>query len=259
MAPMELTQSHADWKTAEPPSNYRVSATILAASGRISLALSIGRRRVPRRQRKAAAAAAAAEASGSATLCFDCGSFSHEMSEAEISALARQLVQCYGFNRSLPKPFRFALAGLSTADAVTAALNVHSAHNWTLQREDAPPWECFPGKTLIYLSGDAEEPLGAHEPLNSDVVLVIGGLVDHSAGHAGGARVGAALRVAESHRIRACKLPIENFVTVRKPSLTCTAVVQILAGYADTGDWGAAVRGAPAMKCAPLAKYVRWK
>ena len=138
------------------------------------------------------------------------------MSEAEISALARQLVQCYGFNRSLPKPFRFALAGLSTADAVTAALNVHSAHNWTLQREDAPPWECFPGKTLIYLSGDAEEPLGAHEPLNSDVVLVIGGLVDHSAGHAGGARVGAALRVAESHRIRACKLPIENFVTVRK-------------------------------------------
>jgi tRNA (guanine9-N1)-methyltransferase len=239
----------------------RVNATISRVGGHLRLALSISRRRrVPRRQRKAALAAAVAEAVGSPTLCFDCGSFSKEMTNAEISALARQLVQCYGYNRSLPRPFRFALAGLEAAGSILAALDVHSASNWTMERKQLAPWECFSSdRQLIYLSSDAEEDLAAEATRDSSVVLVIGGLVDHASGHAGGLRVGAALRVAQAQGIRTCKLPIEGFVTVRKPSLTCTAVVQILAGVASTGDWAAAVRTAPAMRCAPLAKYVRWK
>ena len=88
-----------------------VRATLLATScGRISLQLAIQKRRVPRRQRKSALAAESAE--NSATICFDVGSFSGMQSDAEIAALARQLVQCYAFNRSLSQPFRFALAGL---------------------------------------------------------------------------------------------------------------------------------------------------
>ena len=238
----------------------RVSATLMEVGGKVRVALNIiRRRRLPRRQRKAAVAAAVAEAVGSPIVCFDCGSFSSEMTDAEISALARQLVQCYGFNRSLPRPFRFALAGLAAAGPILAALDVHSASNWTLQRESQAPWQCFSHLQLIYLSSDADEDLPAEATRDSGVVLVIGGLVDHAAGHAGGSRVGAARRVAEAQGIRTCRLPIDNVVTVRKPSLTCTAVVQILAGVASTGDWSSAVRTAPAMRCAPLAKYVRWK
>ena len=113
-------------------------------------------------------------------------------------------------------------------------------------------------RRLVYLSSDAEQALSAEEAADASTVLIIGGLVDHAAGHAGGSRVGAALRVADQVHVRACRLPIEPYVTVRKPSLTCTAVVQILAGVAATGDWGSAVREAPAMRCAPLRKYVRW-
>ena len=250
----------AELVSAEPPTrNLRISASVvLAASGRVSLALSLGRKRVPRRQRQAAAAAAAAAAAGAATLCFDLGSFGELMTDGETSALARQLVQCYGYNRSLEKPFCFALAGLSSASSIVTALDVHSAQQWVVQRHESAVWEAFPGKKLCYLSSDAEDTLSAHEASDSSTVLIIGGLVDYAAGHAGGSRVGAALRVAEARSVRAARLPIEEFVTVRKPSLTCTAVVQILAGVAATGDWGSAVRNAPAMKCAPLRKYVKW-
>ena len=69
----------------------------------------------------------------------------------------------------------------------------------------------------------------------------------------------AALAVARSQHVRTARLPIEDHVVVRKPSLTCLAVVQILAGYMRSRDWGAAVRNAPAMSVAPLKKYVQWK
>ena len=58
--------------------------------------------------------------------------------------------------------------------------------------------------------------------------------------------------------VRAARLPIDDYVTVRKPSLTCLAVMQILCGFASTRDWGVAVRETPAMRCAPLKKYVTW-
>jgi hypothetical protein len=71
--------------------------------------------------------------------------------------------------------------------------------------------------------------------------------------------VGEALRVAEAHGVRTARLPLDDLVSVRKTSLTCLAVFQILAGFAASGDWATAVREAPAMHCAPLRKYVRWK
>ena len=237
-----------------------VSSTLsIDAKNRAILKLSVGRRQ-SRRQRRAAAAAHAAEQSEAATVCFDLGSFSSVMTDGEISALTRQIVQVYGYNRSLEKPFRLSLAGLRSAAPIVRQLEVHSASNWVVQRSDAPPWEGLAaGSELVYLSADAEEALPSDLLMHGKLTLVVGGLVDHADGQVGGTRVGAALRVASAHGVRACRLPIERFVTVRKPSLTCLAVVQILACYAQSGDWGAAVRAAPAMRCAPLAKYVRWK
>jgi tRNA (guanine9-N1)-methyltransferase len=216
--------------------------------GGVELTLSIGKRQ-PRRQRRAAAALRAAEQQSSALLCFDVGSFSTLMSPAETHALSRQCAEAYGYNRKLAKPFAIAFAGLCTAGAVASALDTHCWHQW----------EAFGGRRILYLSADALEPLRAEEVLDSSSVLVIGGLVDYEAGHMGGARSGAALRVAEGRELRAVKLPIDEFVTLRKPSLTCLAVVQILACFLEHRDWGAAVRAAPAMRCAPLRKYVNWK
>lgn len=180
------------------------------------------------------------------------------MSEGEISALARQVVSIYGYNRSLPSPFTLAVAGLATAGPIIDALEIHSYSQWVLRREVAPPWESFDRARICYLSSDADDVLTADD-VTPGSVLVLGGLVDHADGQAGGSRVGAALAVAHAQHVRSARLPIEDHVVVRKPSLTCLAVVQILAGFAATGDWGVAVRNAPAMSVAPLKKYVRWK
>ena len=226
----------------------------------MALALSIGRKRVNRRQRKAAVAAASA--GSAAILCFDIGSFDAVQTDGEVHALSRQIVQSYGFNRSATCPFRFALAGFATASRITEALETHSSHNWLVRREELAPWDAFPascGWRLLYLSADADAVLDADAVQNCKSVLIIGGLVDQAGGHAGGARVGEAHRVAEKQSIQTARLPIDDYVVVRKPSLTCLAVVQILAGVAATGCWKRAVQEAPAMRCAPLKKYVRWK
>ena len=83
-------------------------------------------------------------------------------------------------------------------------------------------------------------------------MLVLGGLVDHKP------KPGAALAVAKACGMRSARLPLDGIVTLRKPSLTCLACFQILAGLVQTGSWAEAVRGAPAMRCAPMRKYVCW-
>ena len=194
-----------------------------------------------------------------ATICFDLGSFDGMMAAGEVGALARQLVQVYGYNRSLALPFCLSLAGLGSGPAVAAALASHNAENWVLQRHDASAFSAFSAeRELIYLSADAEEELSGASVLDRACVLIVGGLVDYEEGHEGGSRVGAALRVARERRVRCCRLPLDGVVRIRKASLTCVAVVQILAGYVRTRCWRTAIREAPALGVAPLKKYVTW-
>ena len=84
------------------------------------------------------------------------------MSDAELHAMARQSMLCYGYNRSASSPFALAFAGLQSAGALLPALGVHSWSHWVVQREDSPPWEAFASfRRLVYLSSDAEEVLEA--------------------------------------------------------------------------------------------------
>jgi len=138
--------------------------------------------------------------------------------------------------------------------AALAALAPHGFSSWVLAREDLPWDRAFSSaRTLIYLSADATEVLDETVVLDSSTTLVIGGLVDHKP------KPGAAQRVGDAAGVRTAALPLDRFVTIRKPALTCLAVVQILLGYHQHRDWGRAVREAPSMHCAPLKKYVRWK
>jgi tRNA (guanine9-N1)-methyltransferase len=240
-----------------PPADTRAPAPRVAircvAHSAIScrLALYVAGAREPRRQRRGRAALAAA--ASSATLAFDLGSFCGAMSGGEMAALAKQLALCYGANRRLERPFRLSLCGLGAAAPVAAALETHGWVNWVVAREERPPWLAFPRERVVYLTADAEEPLLDVQP---DDVLIIGGLVDYENCEA---RVGEALRLARAHGLRTARLPLDAHVAVRKTSLTCHAVVQILAGFTTCRDWGRAVREAPAMHQAPLKKYVTWK
>ena len=241
----------------EPASAARVSIRVapsgIAGSG-VCLSLFVcAVQRQSRRQRKGEAALAAA--AHSATVAFDLGSFGALMHEAECAALAKQLAQVFGYNRQLRAPFRLAACGLGSAthSPIAAALATHAWDRWTLARIPEAPWHAFELSAVVYLSADAEQAL---QSIGATDVLVIGGLVDYVNTSD---RVGEALRVAEAHGVRTARLPLDDLVSVRKTSLTCLAVFQILAGFAASGDWATAVREAPAMHCAPLRKYVRWK
>ena len=165
--------------------------------------------RQPRRQRKGVAAEAAALRS--ATVAFDLGSFGDAMTGAECAALAKQLAQCYGYNRQLPAPFRLALCGLESASIrpVLDALGTHQWDRWVLSHANAAPWIAFPRGSIIYLSADAPQVLCG---FGESDVLVIGGLIDHSNADD---RRGGALRVAQAAGVRAARLPLDEFVTVR--------------------------------------------
>jgi tRNA (guanine9-N1)-methyltransferase len=233
--------------------SIRVAPSGIAGGG-VCLSLFVcAVQRQSRRQRKGEAALAAA--AHSATVAFDLGSFGALMHEAECAALAKQLAQVFGYNRQLRAPFRLAACGLGSAThaPIAAALATHAWDRWTLARIPEAPWHAFELGAVVYLSADAEQVL---QSIGATDVLVIGGLVDYVNTSD---RVGEALRVAEAHGVRTARLPLDDLVSVRKTSLTCLAVFQILAGFAASGDWATAVREAPAMHCAPLRKYVRWK
>mgnify|MGYP002631308894 CR=1 FL=1 len=222
--------------------------------GRISLALRLID--VPQTRRRRAVlgelAAAAAASARAPTLCFDL-SFGELMNDGERVALARQLALCYGYNRTLSLPFQLSLAGLSDArqSGVSAVLAQWNWEQWSVMREEASGCDVYAGRRdVVYLSSESPDAL---EAVESGTVYVIGGLVDHTC------KEGVTQRLAAGSGVRTARLPLEHFVTVRKPALTCLAVVQIMAGFVHTASWERAVREAPAMNCAPLKKYVRWK
>lgn len=180
------------------------------------------------------------------------------MGDTEAKALANQLALVYGYNKRLSRPLALALTGLDAASrpALPGQLSICDAlagwgwERWQLRREAGPPWEAFSHQPVVYLTADSPHVLTELRP---GVAYIIGGMVDHTP------KPGVSLGVAEANGVATCRLPLDEHVTVRKPALTCLACFQILAGFERCGDWGRAVREAPAMHCAPMRKYVRWK
>ena len=98
MAETSLTVTHGCDDEDLPRRKTFVTASLAAESGLVSLTLSLGPRQ-SRRKRRAAAALEVAARSDAPILCFDLGSFDNMMSDKECGALARQLVQIYGYNK----------------------------------------------------------------------------------------------------------------------------------------------------------------
>ena len=152
-----------------------------------------------------------------------------------------------------------------------------------------------PPPDIIYLTADSPEELycAAPTPAEGDVgnsgaaavavgaagtdgafeaaalatrtVFVIGGLVDRDD------KWGMSFERAKAVGLRTARLPLTRFLRLRNKKagagqqdgagaadITTLAVVQILLLFRETRDWGLAVSRCPALRCAPLRKYVRW-
>jgi hypothetical protein len=191
------------------------------------------------------------------------------MTDDEHGAICRQLRLSYTSNRRSSRPFNIYLggAGITASGAQNisteqAKLGVAAAHGHWAQWENvqlidsASPWECC--KNVTYLCADSPNVLGT---IDTGSTLVIGGLADHTP------KPGASARRAEKHGVRTARLPLEQFLKLRSrvdgdgtggADVTTLAVVQILLGWREFGSWEGSIPACPALRCAPMRKYVRW-
>jgi hypothetical protein len=153
-------------------------------------------------------------------------------------------------------------AGAATAAAAAAAASAaHAAAAGGAQAQ----------QRLLYLTADSPHELfcdasteaGAREAaaLAESTAFVIGGLVDRIV------KPGMSYARAQAAGLRTARLPLDRFLRLHNrcqegdaggADITTLAVVQILLLFRETRDWGLAVSRCPALRCAPLRKYVRW-
>mmetsp|Transcript_42790 Transcript_42790/g.96603 ORF Transcript_42790/g.96603 Transcript_42790/m.96603 type:complete len:267 (-) Transcript_42790:14-814(-) len=211
---------------------------------------------------------ACSQSSASASLLFDLN-YHEKMNSGEAGSLCRQLQMCYASNKRAARPFQLIMAGEGVpSDEVTQVglqtpkliqiLERSSWHRWAGVRKmsSTAPWSEFPPEKVVYLTADSPDDLEAIDDHGG--VYIIGGLVDHDD------KPGMSYERASSYGLRTARLPLDRYVKVHarhaggSPDLTTLAVVQILLLFHETGDWGLAISRCPAMRSAPLRKYVRW-
>lgn len=201
-----------------------------------------------------------------ASLVFDLN-YNDQMTNAEASSLCRQLTWSYAANRRALRPFNLIMGGVgldSTVSVGTPALyRVLQRSNWdkwtgVRRISSQTPWSFCHVSRAIYLTADSQNEL---ETMEDDCAYVIGGLVDHTD------KPGVSYERAEATGLPTARLPLERYLKLhsrthqpdqRGADITTLAVVQILLLYRETGDWGLALSRCPALRSAPLRKYVRW-
>ncbi len=135
----------------------------------------------------------------------------------------------------------------------------------------ASPWVGLPGD-VVYLTADSPNALedlpddGSAAARSSTTTYVVGGIVDRVE------KPGLSYRRAVAAGLRTARLPLEKFLELRSggkkaegagcrkaDDVTTLAVVQMLLLFRENGGrWGDAISRCPALRCAPLRKYVRW-
>jgi hypothetical protein len=204
------------------------------------------------------------------TLIFDLN-YAAEMTDGEFDGLCRQLRLCYTANRRSAHAFRIVLAGLGLSPPARSGeppspLWVYAQRErWDRWagvelRDDVKPWQASDRpdqrRQVVYLAAESPYRLDSIHP---GATIVIGGLVDHSA------KPGLSYERATCHGLTTARLPLGDAIAYNSrggQDITTLAVVQLLLlrqEYRADESWGDAISHCPALRCAPLRKYVRWK
>ncbi|KAM6949111.1 tRNA methyltransferase 10 homolog B isoform 2-T2 [Aplochiton taeniatus] len=172
-------------------------------------------------------------------LCVDL-SMTDCMSDKEVSRLAGQIRRLYGSNRKASRPFHLLLTDLEM-DSRLYKECVRKNDGFVHYQMDVTEKSClelFPRDNIIYLTPDAEEAL---ESVETDMVYVLGGLVDESIQKISYQR-------ARECNVRTARLPVEECM-IKKDNpknfhskiLAINQVFDILLTFCDTGSWSTAL------------------
>lgn len=97
-----------------------------------------------------------------------------------------------------------------------------------------PTFLASPGLSkLVYLTADTHTTLTTLDP---EAVYIVGGIVDRNRNK------GLTAKIAAQYGIKTARLPLDDYVDTKSSKvLTTNHVVEILARYAETGDWAASI------------------
>lgn len=171
-------------------------------------------------------------------------SYGERMSDKEQTSLARQLARCWGVNRKAPAPVGLLLTSLSSCPPGCLPRNKTSndVEHWKVRRIQEAVEDVFSRDELIFLSPDAEEPVG--DKLDPNAVYVIGGLVDSSV------QKRTSLQKASDIGARCQRLPLAEHAPNASPRLplTLTAVLEIFLALNNGATWPEALNASIAAR-----------
>lgn len=162
-------------------------------------------------------------------VAIDCA-YNTLMSQKEQKSLARQLCFAYASNRKLAEPFSLHICGLG--DSLPHSLP-DGFDRWHVRTAAEEACAHFPREQVVYLTPDSPHTLDA---IDERCAYVIGGLVD------GTIKKSQSLQRAEQWGVRTARLPIQEHALDCKPVLTINGVVELLAAFRETANWGEAIR-----------------
>lgn len=170
-------------------------------------------------------------------MIFDC-SYSQEMTNRENNEAAKQLVRCFGLNRSHREPFDLHFCGIHRESLLWSLIrrNIPTLEHkpLPLQLHDTPIHEAFPKENLVLLTPDSPNILREYNP---DDYYVISGIVDR------GDKIPLSLAKAKKFNIRSARIPMEQYRKCRiNKTLTLDQIMSVMLEIKYSGDWNKAFR-----------------
>jgi tRNA (guanine9-N1)-methyltransferase len=157
--------------------------------------------------------------------------FESYMHEGEIKSIIQQIAFSYGMNKNAAHPCHLILSSVS--GAIRQAFDRQFKDNgaWYVTQTDTSYLDYFSEEKdkLVYLTAESENEI---RELDKDRIYVVGGIVDKNR------HKGLCYKRAVEHGIETARLPIGEYIKLRRSNVMCTNhVVEMLVRWQDTKDW----------------------
>ncbi|XP_001638445.3 tRNA methyltransferase 10 homolog B isoform X2 [Nematostella vectensis] len=173
----------------------------------------------------------------------------HKMSKKEIGKVAGQVRRVYGSNMKSSRPVHLHFTGLVKSEAIyqECVRQNQGFEQYMVEKTECSLSDVFAADETIYLTPDSPNVL---ESLDSRMVYVIGGLVDHTV------LKNVTKRKAEVCSLKTARLPLDEYMDMVHSGnhnysrvLSINQVFDILLKFYETKDWRQALlSGVPARK-----------